>query len=229
MTLLPPLPGRIEDPGVVGHVVQVVAAEDHEELALGVIGDRRQRPRGGLGVEDFSALLESHHALKNRTHPWRCDRCGTRAELILDCQEGLAAELLKSIQPGLPVGVQRALDAGRLEEFLAPRENLRQVGRPDRLAPAGDSRPLLTSGQALEIDAAVAGQQPPEPGAGVAHLVVTFLQRVGPAELLEDRLPLAVDLDLGVNGAVVGLLVAAAEPQSPAVRRFALAAPDDGL
>ena len=49
---------RIEDPGVVREIVQMVSAKDHEELRLRIPDDRRKRPRRRFGIERLGFLLQ---------------------------------------------------------------------------------------------------------------------------------------------------------------------------
>jgi len=53
----------VEGPGVVHQVVAVIAAEEDEELRLGVVDERADETGGGFDVERFGHLLEPNEVI----------------------------------------------------------------------------------------------------------------------------------------------------------------------
>jgi hypothetical protein len=64
----------IEDPSVIGEIIEVVAAVEDEEARLRVERDRRQGPRGRLGIEGLGGSIELLHGARGLLHRGRGDR-----------------------------------------------------------------------------------------------------------------------------------------------------------
>ena len=226
MTLTPLLLGGVENPGVVGQVIQVVAAEEDEQLAGRVIDNRGQCSWRRLGIERLGRQFQLDLAAVQQFEVIGGDALSQPCFHRRD-QGSCGIEMSdRVVNLAAMIFIHRTVGscAGRQIRCQLPQS---RRGRPQKRQGLGLGGLCLLLGRStVEVDEPQLGQSVFDLATNVAIAVVVVLQRVSFTQLPNDGLPFAGNANVRVRDSVVGFLILAAERDAGAVGGQALGAPE---